>query len=82
MSGVTWVPAARAALAGFAKDDPGGADQVFDSVALLLRDPRPAGARPWGPDRFRIHIGRYRVVYVIKRNKPVVITVEHVGRVG
>ncbi|MER6916084.1 type II toxin-antitoxin system RelE/ParE family toxin [Streptomyces sp. NPDC000594] len=82
MSQVIWERAAREALAQYGKGDPTGVDQVLDSVGLLLANPRPSGAQDCGKGTYRIHVGRYRVWYTIKQSKPVVIAVDHVGRVG
>ncbi|MFR9721871.1 type II toxin-antitoxin system RelE family toxin [Streptomyces sp. MS19] len=77
---VTFTPAADRALARLYKADPKGVDQVMDSINLLLRDPQPAGVCPWGSDKFRMHVGAYRVLYQVISRKPVVIDIEHVGR--
>ncbi|EDY52669.1 type II toxin-antitoxin system RelE family toxin [Streptomyces clavuligerus] len=82
MSQVTWERAAKEALSQYRKGDPAGVDQVLDSVSLLSANPRPAGAQDCGSGRYRIHVGRYRIWYTIRQNKPVVIAVDHVGRVG
>ncbi|GAA4676454.1 hypothetical protein GCM10023347_33450 [Streptomyces chumphonensis] len=78
---VEWERAARNALNRYAKDDQAGVDQVLDSVDLLARDPQPSGALDCGGGKYRIHVGRYRVWYTIKQQKPVVIAVDVVGRV-
>ena len=45
-------------------DDPDGLPEMFEAVARLVDDPRPAGSFPYGlPDRRRLRIGRYRVMY-------------------
>ncbi|WP_059006348.1 type II toxin-antitoxin system RelE family toxin [Streptomyces specialis] len=80
MSKVIWDPKAQKNFARLAKQDPRGADQVLDGISLLLRNPRPAGAHPYGKNWYRIHMGFYRVIYEIKSEKPVIISVEHVGR--
>ncbi|MFJ4774418.1 type II toxin-antitoxin system RelE/ParE family toxin [Streptomyces uncialis] len=68
-------------MARYAKDDPVGVDQVLDSVNLLVKNPRPSKAQDCGGGKFRVHVGRYRVWYTIKQNTPVVVAIDHVGRV-
>ncbi|MFR9726769.1 type II toxin-antitoxin system RelE family toxin [Streptomyces sp. MS19] len=80
MSQIHWEPAAKRALARFGKDDAAGVDQVLDSVNALSRNPRPSGALDCGGGKHRIHVGRYRVWYTIKQEKPVVIAIDLVGR--
>ncbi|UCM91686.1 type II toxin-antitoxin system RelE family toxin [Streptomyces marincola] len=75
-----YTPEAERSLTRLAKADPAGIDQVLDSLNLLLRNPRPSGAHPYGPDQFRMRVGFYRVLYKIVSSKPLVIGVEHVGR--
>lgn len=60
-------------------DDPEGLSRVFDSVDQLASDPRPVIAFAWGRDRFRIRVGRYRVLYEIS-DQTVTIEVIHLGR--
>lgn len=79
MSRIDFEPAARRYLSDRFKTDPAGVQQVLDSVNLLPKHPRPDGAFAMGSDRFRIRIGFYRVIYVVKQHKPVVLLVEHVG---
>jgi mRNA-degrading endonuclease RelE of RelBE toxin-antitoxin system len=78
---IVFQPAAKRSLTRLRKDDPAGVDQVLDSINLLTRNPRPAGARSYGSDTFRLHVGAYRVLYVIKDGSPVVISIELVGRI-
>ncbi|MFR9722954.1 type II toxin-antitoxin system RelE family toxin [Streptomyces sp. MS19] len=80
MSTIEWDPKAKKSLARLAKQDPGGTDQVLDSINLLARNPRPAGAQPYGASLLRMRVGFYRVVYEIVREKPLIISIEHVGR--
>ncbi|NJP66326.1 type II toxin-antitoxin system RelE family toxin [Streptomyces spiramenti] len=80
MSQVIWERAAKNALTRYTKDDPPGVDQVLDSVNLLPRDPRPSGALDCGGGKYRIHVGRYRIWYTIRQNKPVVVAIDLVGR--
>ncbi|MCS0639903.1 type II toxin-antitoxin system RelE/ParE family toxin [Streptomyces sp. LP05-1] len=82
MSRVVWTAAASSAMARYAKEDPAGVNQILDSTNLLPGDPRPAGARRYAPDEYRIHVGRYRIWYAIRQNKPVIIEVTRVGRVA
>jgi mRNA interferase RelE/StbE len=77
---VEWRPSAKQKIIEFRKSDPEGADQIFDAVNALARNPRPVGARSYGsPDVLRIHIGRYRLMYEVAE-AVVTITVIHVGR--
>lgn len=73
-------PAASRQLAKFQKDDPAGIDQVMDSVNLLRDNSHPPGAVPMS-SYLRIHVGIYRVLYQVKRGRPVVVSVENAGRV-
>jgi mRNA interferase RelE/StbE len=51
---------------------------MLDAVAQLAGDPRPAGSFPYGsPDRRRLRIGRYRVMYDIAAES---VSVWHLGR--
>ncbi|OEV05080.1 type II toxin-antitoxin system RelE family toxin [Streptomyces oceani] len=78
---VAWRPAARSAVARFHKSDPDGVNQVLDSVNLLAREPRPHGATKYGSDEiFRVHVGRYRLMYEV-RDALVTVIVVHVGRI-
>ncbi|WP_079031699.1 type II toxin-antitoxin system RelE family toxin [Streptomyces specialis] len=81
MSRVTWSSGAKRSLAKYQKDDPGGVDHVLDAVNLLRKNPRPPGAQPYGSDHLRIHVGRYRVLYRIVSNEPLIVGIETVGRV-
>ncbi|MGH3384744.1 MAG: type II toxin-antitoxin system RelE family toxin [Nocardioidaceae bacterium] len=78
---VVWVDEAFGAAQTYMTDDPDGLAQVFDAVDLLADEPRPAGAFAWGVDRFRIHIGRYRVMYEVT-DTTVTVEVMHLGRTG
>nr|WP_279571442.1 type II toxin-antitoxin system RelE/ParE family toxin [Streptomyces sp. 8K308] len=75
-----WSPQARRAMTTYRKDDPGGIDQVLDSVNLLRKHPRPPGAQAYGRDLLRIRVGRYRVRYEIVNREPLVPGIETVGR--
>ena len=49
-----------------------------NAVAGLADEPRPAGSFPYGsPDRRRLRIGRYRVMYDITAEA---VSVWHLGR--
>jgi len=51
---------------------------MLDAVARLADRPRPAGSFPYGsPDRRRLRIGRYRVMYDITAET---VSVWHLGR--
>ncbi|WP_052850377.1 type II toxin-antitoxin system RelE family toxin [Streptomyces avicenniae] len=77
---VQFAPDAERALARLYKSDPAGTDQVIDSINLLLRNPQPTGVHRWSGDQFRMRVGFYRVFYKIVSRKPVIISIEHVGR--
>lgn len=78
---IVWADEAFAAAQTYLVDDPAGLAHVFDAIDLLADYPRPAAAFAWGVDRFRLHIGRYRVIYEITE-KTVTIDVIHLGRTG
>jgi len=80
MSQVLWERAAKTSLSRYSKDDPAGVNQVLDSINLLPANPRPSGVLNCGSDKYRMHVGRYRVWYTIKQSKPVVIAIDLVGR--
>ncbi|MFG3260403.1 type II toxin-antitoxin system RelE/ParE family toxin [Streptomyces sp. NPDC048172] len=77
---VRWEHSARASFARFRKDDPAGTTALFHVIEGLPDDPRPSGAQSYGPDRMRIHVAQYRVLYRIEDGPPVIIAVEHIGR--
>lgn len=76
---IVWADQALAAAQAYLDDDPDGLARAFDVVDLLAHDPRPGGAFQWGTERYRLHIGHYRVIYEIV-DKTVTITVIHLGR--
>lgn len=77
---VAWEVEAIDQAAGFLRDDPAGVAAVMDAVGQLADDPRPAGAFPYGsPDRRRLPVGRYRVMYDIDDTAGVV-SVWHLAR--
>jgi mRNA interferase RelE/StbE len=79
---IVWEPAAINSAARFLGDDPAGLHQVINAIELLADNPRPEGASKWGsPDRLRIHVGRYRVLYEVS-DTTVTVAVVHLGRVG
>jgi mRNA interferase RelE/StbE len=78
---VVWADEAFAAAQTYMTDDRDGLVQVCDAVDLLASQPRPAGAYSWGVDRYRIHVGRYRVIYEIIE-QTVTVEVIHLGRTG
>jgi mRNA interferase RelE/StbE len=80
MSSVQWEESAKRSFARLRKDDRSAADQLLDSINLLARNPRPAGAQRYGADRLRIHVGFYRIMYRVVSEKPVIIAIEHIGR--
>lgn len=59
-------------------DDPQGLAAVLDAVGQLAEDPRPTGSFPYGtPDRRRLRVGRYRVMYDVT---DATISVWHLAR--
>ena len=79
MSGqVIWETKAINQAAGFRRDDLDGVREMLDAVARLADEPRPAESFPYGsPDRRRLRIGRYRVMYDITAET---VSVWHLGR--
>ena len=77
---VIWEAQAIDQAAGFLHDDTGGVREMLDAVARLVDDPRPAWSFAYGsPDRRRLRIGRYRVMYDITADT---VSVWHLGRSG
>lgn len=76
---VQWSDEALASAQHFLVDDRDGLLPVFAAVDLLAHDPRPADAFDWGGDRFRLRVGRYRVIYEVT-HQTVTIEVIHLGR--
>jgi mRNA interferase RelE/StbE len=75
---VIWEAHAINQAAGFLRDDPDGVREMLDAVAGLADEAHPAGSFPYGsPDRRRLRIGRYRVMYDITAETA---SVWHLGR--
>jgi mRNA interferase RelE/StbE len=75
---VIWEAHAIDQAAGFLRDDPAGVREMLDAVARLVDEPRPAASFPYGsPDRRRLRIGRYRVMYDVTAET---VSVWHLGR--
>lgn len=75
---VIWEAQAIDQAAGFLRDDPAGVREMLDAVARLADEPCPAASFPYGsPDRRRLRIGRYRVMYDIAAEA---VSVWHLGR--
>jgi mRNA interferase RelE/StbE len=75
---VIWEAQAIGQAAGFLRDDPAGVREMLDAVAGLADEPRPAGSFPYGsPDRRRLRVGRYRVMYDTTAEE---VSVWHLGR--
>jgi len=73
-----WEAQAIDQAAGFLHDDPDGIHEMLDAVARLADKARPAGSFSYGsPDRRRLRIGRYRVMYDITAET---VSVWHLGR--
>lgn len=74
---IEWSPAARASARGYLADQD-GIRSMGAAVAALAADPYLPEAFHRG-DYHRLHVGRFRVVYVIDGE---LITVERVDRVS
>ena len=74
---IEWSPAARASARRY-MDDQEGMRAIGTAVAALALDPYPADAFCRG-DYHRLHVGRFRVIYVVDDD---LITVERVDRIG
>ena len=75
---VIWEAQAIDQAAGFLRDDPYGVREMPDAVARLADEPRAARSFPYGsPDRRRLRISRYRVMYDITAET---VSVWHLGR--
>ncbi|UCM91208.1 type II toxin-antitoxin system RelE family toxin [Streptomyces marincola] len=74
-----WEDTAKRSFARLRKEDRKAADALLDSINLLLKNPRPSGAHPYGPDQFRLRVGFYRVLYRVVSQQPVIVSIEHVG---
>jgi mRNA interferase RelE/StbE len=58
---------ATAQASAFLADDPDGLRSVLDAIDALPTEPRPADSFPFGtPDRLRLRVGPYRVLYEIR----------------
>ncbi|MDW8810404.1 type II toxin-antitoxin system RelE/ParE family toxin [Streptomyces scabiei] len=77
---IVWEPRATNAAARFLKEDPAGLATVYAAVDTLAVQPRPPGSSPYGsPDLRRLHVGDYRVLYIIDEDV-IHILVTHLGR--
>ncbi|MEU5098987.1 type II toxin-antitoxin system RelE/ParE family toxin [Streptomyces sp. NPDC020996] len=77
---IIWEPRATSAAVRFLKEDPAGLSAVYEAVDALADQPRPPGSTPYGsPDLRRLHVGNYRVLYVIDEDV-IHILVTHPGR--
>ncbi|WAZ23721.1 type II toxin-antitoxin system RelE/ParE family toxin [Streptomyces cinnabarinus] len=77
---IIWEPRATNSATRFLKDDPAGLAAVYEAVDLLATQPRPHHSVPYGSqDVRRLHVGDYRVLYVIDDNV-IHILVTHLGR--
>ena len=53
--------------------------RVVDKIRSLANEPRPAGCRKLsGAERYRIRVGRYRILYAIEDDR-LIVTVVKVG---
>ncbi|MFJ4830412.1 type II toxin-antitoxin system RelE/ParE family toxin [Streptomyces sp. NPDC088747] len=79
---IIFEPRALNSAARFLEEDPSGLTLVLDTIDKLARDPRPAGSIPYGsPDLRRLHIGDYRILYVIEEHV-IRVLVTHIGRIA
>ncbi|MFD3566113.1 type II toxin-antitoxin system RelE/ParE family toxin [Streptomyces sp. NPDC058667] len=77
---IIWEPRATNAAVRYLKDDPVGLAAVYEAVDGLAEHPRPIGSVAYGSaDVRRLHIGDYRVLYVIDEGV-IRILVTHLGR--
>ncbi|MFE6650359.1 type II toxin-antitoxin system RelE/ParE family toxin [Nocardioides sp. NPDC057772] len=76
---VVWADEALRSAEAYVDDDPIGLIQVFDTVDTLAETPRDVGAYAWGKDRYRLRVGRYRIVYVVEERR-ITVAVIHIGR--
>ena len=74
---IEWSPRAVATASRFL-DDVAGMKAVVAALDALAGDPYPARSFRWG-DMVRLHVGRYRIMYVVEGD---LITVERVDRVS
>ncbi len=74
---VLWSDGALSAASAYLGDDRDALVALFDAVDQLAEDPRPAEAFAWGGDRWRLRIGRYRVIYEVLQQTVMII---HLGR--
>lgn len=71
---------ATAQASAFLADDSQGLAEVLRAIDELPNDPRPADSFEFGsPDRRRIRVGRYRVLYEIQDD---VIDIMRITRVA
>ena len=79
---VTWSERAVFAGSRYLSDDPAGLTQVLEATDLLVDDPRPNGAFPYGSmNLLRIRVERYRILYEIYPDEQL-ITVLNVARIA
>ncbi|MFE4367134.1 type II toxin-antitoxin system RelE/ParE family toxin [Streptomyces sp. NPDC056835] len=77
---IIWEPRATDAAILFLKDDPVGLSAVYEAVDALATQPYPDDSLAYGSaDVRRLHIGDYRVFYVID-DDVIRILVTHLGR--
>jgi mRNA interferase RelE/StbE len=75
---VIWEAQAIDQAAGFLRHDPDAVREMLNAVAGLTDGPRPARSFLYGsPDRRRLRIDRYRVMYDITAQT---VPVWHLGR--
>ena len=74
---VVWSDSAFVSAQRFLSDDPDGLLTVFDRAELLSEEPRPPSAARWGSERFRLRVGRYRLLYEVSKD---MVTIIHLGR--
>ncbi|WP_301130143.1 type II toxin-antitoxin system RelE family toxin [Streptomyces cacaoi] len=78
---IIWQPRATNAAVRFLQEDPQGLKAVYEAVDLLGENPRPRGSFVFGgTDIRRLHVGDYRILYVIE-DAVVRILVTSLGRI-
>jgi mRNA interferase RelE/StbE len=76
---IIWEPSATDQALRFLKDDPAGLSSVYEAVDTLAESPRPTNSVAYGPTARRLHVGRYRVLYLID-DDVIRILVTNLGR--
>lgn len=76
---IFWADEALAAAATYLTEDREELLRVFAAADTLSIDPRPNDAFAWGIDRYRMRVGRYRMIYEVA-DEMVTVQVAHLNR--